>query len=178
MADPITIAVAVGGLLAGTSAVQASQQNKAIKKAEGAQRRSAAVQTKQLEDAASLEREKRIMEQRRINSRLRVAAGESGLSLGTGTSMALQNQTMADLDRNLGLIDQNLRNQTLRVQSGADANIASLQSSRQNMLLSGISGGLDGALTGLQIGGAIDTALSPEQPQPDTTALYRSGVRP
>lgn len=176
MADPVTAAVAIGGLLAGTSVFQAREQNKAIEKAEGAQRRAASVQTKQLEDAAAVEREKRIMEQRRISARLRVAAGESGLSLGSGTSLALQNQTVADLDRNLGILDQNLRNETLRVQSGAEANIASLQSSVQNPLLSGVTGGLGGALTGLAIGGAIQTASTPSGLDPNTLALYRPGV--
>lgn len=177
MADPVTAAVVIGGLTAATSAVQASQQNDAAKDAEKAQRRAAATQTKQLEDAATVEREKRIQEQRRISARLRVAAGESGLSLGSGTSLALQNQTESDLDRNLGLIDQNLENQSLRVQSGAEANIASLQSSLQNPLLSGFSGGLGGASTGLQIGGALQTATTPP-PDPNTSALYQSpGVR-
>lgn len=158
MADPFTTALIIGGLTATTSAIQAERQNKATKRAAASQAESARIQTQQLRDSAAVERDKRIQEQRRISARLRVAAGESGLSLGSGTPLALQNQTQTDLNTNLGLLDQNLDSQILAVQSGAQANIHALEAQTINPLLATFTGGLSGASTGLSIGTAIKEA--------------------
>jgi len=177
MAVSIPALVAIGtGVLGVSSVAQAIQQNDAAKKAESAQRRAAAVQQDQLRAAADVERTKRIEEQRRISARLRVAAGESGLSLGGGTVNALQFQTESDLETNLGLIDQNLDNQILAVQSGAEANIASLQSSVSNPLFAGLSGAIGGALTGLQLGQGIQSLQEPTLDPANTLALYQPGA--
>lgn len=147
-----------GGIGAATSAVQASKQNKALKNAAASQSQAAAIQTTQLTDAAAVEREKRIDDQRRIAARLRVASGEAGLSLGSGTSLALQNQSVSDLSTNLSILERNLQSQIAAVNTGAQANINALEAQTINPLLAGYSGGLGGATTGLSIGGAIREA--------------------
>lgn len=155
MSDPVIWGLVIGGIGAATSAVQAREQNKAIKKSAASQRQAAAIQVGQLQDAAEVERDKRIQDQRRISARLRVAAGESGLALGVGTPLALQNQTQADLDTNLGILDRNLNSQIAAVNTGAQANINALDAQQINPLLATFTGGMGGASTGLSIGGAI-----------------------
>ena len=160
MASAVGAALVLGGVGAVTSAVAAERQNDANSRARRSQQQAAAVQTQQLEDAAAVEREKRLQDQRRIAARLRVAAGESGLALGSGTAEALQQQTQTDLSTNLGLIDQNLANQTLAVESGLEANLAALEAQEINPLIATFTGGLGGASTGLAIGSALQEARS------------------
>lgn len=141
---------------AATTAVQAERQNDANDEARRERKKSADLQINQLNKASEVEREKRIDEQRRIAARLRVASGESGLSLGGGTPLALQNQTQFDLDRNLGILDENTKNQSALIRSGARADINALSARDINPLLASYTGGLSGASTGLAIVGAIE----------------------
>lgn len=143
------IAIAAAGAGAGLSFVQAQQQNRAIKKAEEATRRSADVQSRQTNDQASVERQKRLNENAQVKARLSLLAGETGLQ--TGDYSGLFQQAGTDLTTNLDILNQNLRNQLDLISSGRDANLAELGARKQNAFLSTLSGGLSGLQTGLSI---------------------------
>lgn len=153
--DPISLAaitIATTGLSAGAQVVGAQQQNKAIKRAAAANSRAAEVKSKQVNDAARVERFKRINEANMVRGRLRVAGSASG----GGQFASLLRQAQYDETINQQILDQNTYNELLAVRSGLDANLASLQSQMQSPILSGFIGAIQGASTGLQIGSGIN----------------------
>ena len=64
---------------------------------------------------------------------------------------------------NQSIIERNAQNQIASVLSGGAANIAQIRSQVQNPFLSGLSGAIQGAQTGLAIGGAINSIGSAMQ---------------
>jgi len=159
--DPLTLAIiaaAIAALTAGTSATAAVMQNKQAN--ESAQRQMELVQQQQAAQMAvarrqtEIEKAKRINEANLIRSRLRVAAGESGLGYG-GTYNAMMRQADYDAGMNVRLLDENLANSFLAIGLGGQAQKASLVPMQASPLLSGITGGLQGFATGLAIGGAF-----------------------
>jgi hypothetical protein len=86
---------------------------------------------------------------------MRVAAAAAGIAPDVGVFSALAQQEAFDYAINQSVMKQNTRNQIASVLSGGAANIAQIRSQMQNPLLSGISGAIQGAQTGLAIGGAV-----------------------
>lgn len=145
-----------------TSAYSASQQNKSIQASMDAQAQSANTQQSQLAAQAGVERKKRQQESAQIEGRLRVAAGEAGTNIDSGSYQALVRQNDYDLAYNEQILNQNYDNQIALVRSGADANFASLQSQSQNVMISGFQGALSGLSTGLSIANGISNAKGGE----------------
>ena len=140
--------------MAGLSVLQASEKNKALKKAQSAAADAAGVQEQQVSDQAALERYKAINRGNLIQSRLRVAAGEAGIGLG-GTYAALARQADYDAAMNDLVVGVNRRNTLASIRSGGKANIISLASQRDNPALAGITGGIQGFGLGLGLANGI-----------------------
>ena len=168
MADPVTWAV-IGGiaLSAGTagmgaysSAQQASGQAKSQRAMEAAhaqevaaREEAAAIQVGQFEAQADLEEEKVSRQAHLIRSRIRVAAGESGIGLG-GTYDALIRQIDYDQRRNVDIIDENAAMQADYARS--QAFVPAIQEPYQmSPFLAGLSGGMGGLSSGLSMGNSI-----------------------
>lgn len=148
MADPVTLALiggtaALGGFTSYTQAKSAQEYQSAQQKA---QRKAVGVQNAQLSDQAAMERLKSHNEANLIRSKLRVAAGESGIGYG-GTYEALVNQADYDEAINAEIINRNLMN-------GIASSNSRLQPSEPTMnpLLAGFMGMLGGAQSGMKIG--------------------------
>jgi hypothetical protein len=152
----LIIAAAIAALSAGTSvgsaAYQNAQANARAKQAMEAARKQQAAQMVASQQQTLAEKNKRLNEAQLIRSRLRVAAGESGLGFG-GTYEALVNQADYDAAANVGILQQNLARNILALSLGGEAQMASLVPVQTSPLLSGISGGLQGLSTGLAIAG-------------------------
>jgi hypothetical protein len=145
--DPITLAILGAIMMASMAGMSAYTANAAAKRNEEQQAAALAMQQQQAAQQADVEAEKVKQQAHQIESRIRVAAGESGIGLG-GTYQALTRQANMDESYNLGLIEQNRIN--------AQMNIASQfqEQPRSNPLLAGIMGGIQGANMGLNLYGS------------------------
>lgn len=153
--DPASVALLAitAGLGAAGSAAQASSQNRAARRSAAAAREGAKVQSKQLAEAADLERRKYQRERDRIIGRLRVTAADAGGFAGAFDDLVAQ----AEIDTaiNEAIIDRNFTHQKRRVASGLNADLATISAHTQNALLATLSGSLSGLASGLQIGVGI-----------------------
>ena len=144
----LSIAALAGGAGAFASAQQAKAENKASKRAAEAQNVAISVEQQQLRDQEALEKMQIQNKAHLIHSRIRVAAGESGLALG-GTYQALQRQVDYDEQINQNIIAQNAMNRLNYAASKA------LPTTETNPLIAGLIGGLQGAQSGLSLGTSI-----------------------
>lgn len=152
---------------AAASYAQASSQNKAIRNTARLTQAAGAVQARQVSDAAAVESLKRANEAERIKGRLRVAAAAAGLGVEGGSYGDLIQQDNYDAALNQTILETNRRNEVARVQSGVAANLAGLQSHIQNLILSSVGGGVQGAQAGIAIGGAFPSTPSASTPGPN-----------
>ena len=159
MADGgVSAALIIGAVSAAASAgvayEGAQRQNKAAKKAIESQNRAAATQTRQVQSAAELEKQKIAAQSARTRALLRVSAADNG---GEGGSFdALMQQTAQDEALNLSILEANRKNQLAAVLSGAEANLIALSSKLTTPILDSGLAGISGFSTGLQIGGAVN----------------------
>jgi len=169
--DPGTIALAISAASAATgaavSAAEASARNRQTREAAEQQaleyRRAAGVQMKQVSEQASLEKARRLNEARLIASRLRVAAGESGLGYG-GSYQAMLRQLDYDLALNRYILSRNRQNRLRAIAAGAASQISGLSVPEELPWLAGLTGGLRGAQIGLNLfasGLTVSEMLSP-----------------
>ncbi|MFA4972304.1 MAG: hypothetical protein WC683_06800 [bacterium] len=142
--EPISWAILAAIMMASMAGTSAVMANQAAKRNEEAQQAALALQQKQAADQASVEAEKVEQQAHQMESRIRVAAGESGIGLG-GTFEALTRQTRMDESWNLNIINQNMRNAQLGIASQFQPQ------PRTNPLLAGIMGGLQGANMGMNL---------------------------
>ena len=151
-------ALAIGSAAFGaaSSVAQARSQNEAIRRSAQSRRRSADIQSEQLENRARQQQQQLSDEADRIRGRIRVASAERGIGTG-GTTEALARQTAINEAENIDTVQANLRRQQQRVQSGLRADLTQLEANLQSPLLGGLSGGLQGAQTGLAIGEGIQS---------------------
>ena len=151
MAAVVPVLSIAGAVIGGVASYsQAKAQNAATRASMQSSRESAAVQQKQLLEQTSAERRKRIVESQQTTGRLRAAAAEAGgLS---GSFLALTQQNAFDTQLN----DQNLltsyANNSERIRTGLNADLASLSSRQQNLLLSTFMGTAQGTSAGLGLG--------------------------
>lgn len=150
-------AIALGIVSAATSTIAITQQNKAIRQQMRQQAAATKIQSRQLNAAAELERERLARQAASIRGRLRVSAAEAGVAL-EGSTAALILQTDIEEKKNAAVLSANLINQLDLVRTGGQANLATLSSQISNPAISGISGGIGGFRTGLNLAGEI-TAL-------------------
>jgi len=157
------LAIGLGVLGAGVGGLQASQQNRAAGRAASSARLAAQIQSRQVAEAAQLERLKAFREAELVRGRVRVAAAAAGIAPDIGVFNTLLQQEAFDYAINQSIIERNAQNQIASVLSGGAANIAQIRSQMQNPFLSGLSGAIQGAQTGLAIGGAINSIGSAMQ---------------
>lgn len=146
--------VATAGGLAALQATQAAEKNASLKRAQEAQAKAVALQSQQITEQQAVQRNQMTNRANLLQSRLRVAAGESGLGLG-GTYQALARQTDYDAAMNQRISAINAKNAILNVRSGGRANIAQLQGQMDNPALAGIMGGVQGFGLGLGLANGI-----------------------
>ena len=161
MATPLDWALILGAVASATgtglSIAESQQQNKAMKLAAKRSRQAAELAEMQAVDQRQLDRQKEIDQSRQIEGRIKVAMGESGVSLAGGTANALLRQNLATTKENLGIINLNTSNQVRRIQSEGSAMAADYMGRTTNTLVQGITGFLGGAQTGLSIASAGDS---------------------
>lgn len=147
-AAPIALAV-VG---AATSVAQAQANNRAVRRSMEAAARGAEEQSRQVVDQSEVEAMKRRNEADMIRARLRVAGADAGIGDAIG---GLMSQANYDEALNREILDRNTVNQQRLIHSGLQADLAALKGRAVNAVLAGISGGLSGATTGLQISSLV-----------------------
>jgi len=151
----LALPLAIAAFSATATYAQASSQNKAIRKSAASARLAGSIQTRQVNDSASLERTKRQNEAERIRGRLRVAAAAAGLGIDGGSYGDLLNQANYDAALNQTILERNRQNEVARIQSGTASNLAQLAGHLQNLVLASVTGGMQGFSTGMQIGSAV-----------------------
>lgn len=139
---------------AGLSIANAQAQNKAKKRSEESARTAASVQSKQINEAAALERQKRARESAQIRGRLAAIGSASGADP-AGSYAAIDRQADLNYNSNIDILNTNRQNELARVASGLNANLASLSGQGRNPLLDAFSGGASGLGTGLSLYNAI-----------------------
>lgn len=149
------LAIAGAIAAAATTTAGAVAQNRAVKRSIASQREAQAVQSKQLQDAAALERAKGVRNSELVRARLRVAAAAAGVGE-SGSYASLERQAVIDSTTNSRIIDLNLSNQLAALASGTRAaNINAINQSA-NPILSAFSGAISGAQSGASIGNTIN----------------------
>ena len=148
--DPFTVAAVATAIGAGSETYSAYEGNKQADRAIASTEDSARVSLSQFASKAALERKQQVTDAERILGRIRVAKGESGNTLG-----GQERQTRIDSRTNIATINTNLGNNVNRINSERDAAVAGLKAKKQNLLLSGFLGGLQGLSTGLTLGAGL-----------------------
>lgn len=173
MGAAATLPLAIGGSVFGaaTSVLGAQSQNDAARKSMRSVNRALTTQTQQTQASAALERAKRINEARRIRGRLTVAAGDMGTTIASLGNLDRQIDADSLLDQ--AIISTNERNQIAAIRSAAQAQMVELAARQRNLVLSGLSGALQGASTGLSIGGGIESLTA--QPPINTESALSVG---
>lgn len=156
--DPITATALIVGVAAGgaqTAASISGQRAQAHAQRKAVRQQNAAItqQQKQISAQETVERQKAFDRSHQIRSRIRVAAGESGL--GTGGSVdAMLRQADYDEAQNADILSDNAANQRAYLDS------TRARYHRPNQILQGIVAGLGGLSTGLSIGSSVMSAGS------------------
>jgi cell division protein FtsL len=147
MCDPLTIGI---GLAVATTAVSVVGQIQQANQANAAIKAQLKVEDKQIDQKATQEIDNRLREARRDMGRIMVAAGESGLSLESGSVKALEEDAamQASLDNEQSLANRESRKEAAR----ADAN--SKMVSKPTVLGAGLQIAAAG-LSAAQSGGAF-----------------------
>lgn len=148
----------------GLGAFGAASTNSAIKRsmASTVAQSAKALETLQFQTAVAAQRYAN--DARRTRGAIRVAAAGAGMA--GSDLMALQRQTSFDADLNVRIAKQDSQNKATAIIEQTKAQLAGLANSYKNVLLSGLEGGVSGALSGYLIGGMFD---------PKTAATAASG---
>lgn len=149
--EPLVFAAVAGGLGTGLSAVQASQRNASINKQANNQQDAARLQAQQLAERRAQQIDSNRREAAALRGRLLASAASRGASgLGTSTD-ALNTSIFGSLDRANRTTETNYSNALQQVRLGTQSSIDQLFANYQSPVLAGLSGGLQGSLTGLQV---------------------------
>ncbi len=135
---------------AAMSVARASEQNAAINEAQQDVRRAHRARAQQTADQAGLARQQQAEQGREVRGRLRAAAGAAGIT-GSGSLSALATEATLVAGGNRAVINRNLANQQLMLQSQAQSQLKQLESQEQSQFLAGASGAVGGLQTGLNI---------------------------
>lgn len=155
--DPLSLAaLGIAAASTGVSVGGAIGQNRNVKQAQEAQAAAARVQQQQLTNQAQVETVKRQSEAHLLESRLRVLAGESGLSFG-GSLNDLSRQVEYDRSFNDEIAKRNLDMNLMALATGTAAQQTQLESQKQSPIFAGILGGLQGLSAGLSIASGINS---------------------
>ncbi len=165
--DPVSIALITAGVTGAVGVAGAVEQNRQADKRDDAARTAADTQTQQLRNQAELEAAKRVREARLLRGAILARDSTAG--------DALLDQVDADLALNLGILGQNRDNALARVASGLEADLASSQ--RTNPLLSGLTGGLQGASAGIGIASGVTAAQAYRQQNQQPQVVFGDPTR-
>jgi hypothetical protein len=163
------VAIAAAAASASASAYGAYQQNQNVKKAKKSANEAAAINTRQLDEQAAVERMKREQESQRIKAAIRVASTAAGAGFEQSSYSALVTQTEFDRTTNEAIADRGVDNNLARIASGLRANMNELDSRRQNVLVSGILGGIQGAQAGFGLAQGFRDLFAPTTPEAGPT---------
>lgn len=155
------VALAAAAASASASAYGAYQQNQNVKKAKKSANEAAAINVRQLDQQASVERMKREQESQRIKAAIRVASTAAGGGFDGSSYSALVTQTEIDRTTNTAIADRSQDNNLARIASGLNANLNELDSRRQNVLVSGLMGGIQGAQAGFGLAQGFSDLFAP-----------------
>lgn len=174
--DPLTIGLAIGGAALGTfkSVDDARRQNAAAKRSSEAAKNAAAVQAKQLTEQEAQQRAQRVQEARRLRASILAAGGASGFDLSSGDFTDAIGASDAYAAQDLDTLATNLQSNIDRVYSGLDAQLISIDATRQNAAGSAVTGGLSGLGAGLSLGQNVDTIMNARARQ-DEIIRIRNG---
>ena len=173
MVDPLTIGLAIGGTALGvfSSVDQAQKQNAAAKKSKKAAENAASVQSRQLTEQEAQQRAARIQESRRLRASILAAGGASGFDMSSGDFADAVGASDAFASQDLITLATNLQSNLDRVGSGLDAQLISLNSSRQSVGGSALTGGLAGLSGGLSLGQNVDRIVNDPARQAEILSL-------
>jgi hypothetical protein len=157
----IALTAATTAASASAAAYGAYSQNQNIKNAKKAAKDAAAINTRQLDEQAAVERMKREQESQRIKAAIRVASTAAGAGFEQSSYSALVTQTEFDRTLNTAIADRSVDNNRARLASGLNANLAELDSRRQNLLISTFMGGIQGAQAGFGVSQGIKDLFGP-----------------
>jgi len=152
--DPISLGIMGAAASGALSIGQASSRNRQIDSQSASLSNAARVQAGQLADQRSQQLQERRIEAAQLAGRLATQTAGAGVGFGT-TYAGLDNTIATSLARSSTNIERNYQNALLSLQAGTQLSQDQLDSQRQNEFLTGLTGGLAGLTTGLQIGGAI-----------------------
>lgn len=148
------IAIATTVIGAGLAAVQAQQQNQAVKRSIQSQRQAATVQSRQVQEQARIRAQQRLADLHRTEGALRVAGAAAGVGVG-GSYGQLQDAAALGAQLDLNIIGRNATNNEAAVVSETQARIAQLNSQISSPILAGIAGGLQGYAAGAGINSSL-----------------------
>ena len=162
-----TLGIGIAGIGAGLGAFSsvsaARQQNELAKDQAKSVTLAANIKSQQLSNAAQLQRIKLSRERDRLVGSLRVAGAEAGVNVAGSSFGALQRQANFDAELSKSIIDQNLQNQTLALNSEVQSSIQRIGASTQNSLLQGFLGVIGGGQAGLQIASGLSQLKAGKQ---------------
>jgi len=148
------IAIATTVIGAGLAAVQAQQQNQAIKRSIQSQRQAATIQSRQVQQQAQVRAQQRLADLHRTEGALRVAGAAAGVGVG-GSYGDLQTSAALGAQLDLNIIGRNTTNNEAAIQSESQARIAQLNANISSPILAGIAGGLKGYAAGSSISSGL-----------------------
>lgn len=166
--DPISLGIMGAAASGALSIGQASSRNRQIDSQSASLSNAARVQAGQLADQRSQQLQERRIEAAQLAGRLATQTAGAGVGFGT-TYAGLDNTIATSLARSSTNIERNYQNSLLSLQAGTQLSQDQLDSQRQNEFLTGLTGGLAGLTTGLQIGQAA------EQFKPKTVTRMETG---
>jgi hypothetical protein len=158
ISETALVEIAIGTMVA-TTAVTAVAAHQQAMKQQGAINAQADARATQVAAAAGQQESVAAMEARQARSQSVVAAGESGINLGSNSFMASLQTTTMNQSNNDGLIMENEKNQ----QNSDTAQTQSLMNTE--------------ATSPTFLGGALNTALSGAGAYMSTATAYRAGAK-
>ena len=164
--EPLVFAAVAGGLGTGLGAMQASQRNDSIRKQANNQQDAARLQAQQLAERRSQQLEQNRREAAALRGRLLASSAERGGMGGGSSSDALGFSIDGSFARANRATETNYNNALQQVRLGTQSSIDQLFANYQSPVLAGLSGGLQGSLTGLQINQGYNQ-LFPDTPKVD-----------
>jgi len=164
MGPEILIASALGG--AALSGIGAIQRNNQIEKQGRNTEDAARLQAQQLADRKRQQQENARLETAALRGRLLASAAERGGGFAGTSYDALDQSILGSSARANRSIDTNYNNALQQIRLGSQASLDQLYANQQNPVLSGLSGGLQGALTGIQLNAGLKD-LFPASPKVD-----------
>jgi len=154
---------------AGVSLLGAQKKNQAIKRAKSAQEASARVASTQNAARADAQKTEIIRRQERVRGAVAAAAGETGFSVDDFGSQL--DQVEIDAGTNLTNVQSSSILDQLRLDSELRSVIVGLNNQREDLFTSGLSGGIQGGLAGLQLGEGIGAFQDAEEQRKKAAAI-------